>query len=299
MSDNWFARIGTRQGIFYGILSFFVGAVNDVVTRFSGVRLQFLEVTFFRCLFSTMMAAVVMFIFSPSSFKTSRQKAHFARSISGTIGIVFCSMGVQMLPLAENSTLLFSEVIFTLPLSAIILKEKVSKKSIAASMLGLIGVMIIFRPSVGSFNSLAIIPIISAFGFTVTDIILRKMANQDEQNLTVIFYFGIYSTILCSLFLPFSWVTPNFSEILLLIILGCGGSLIQFFAYLAYRSISASSMCPIRYTELIFTATFGYCLFSEKITKTLLIGAVFIVAGTLLASINKDQTTKLKQVTPK
>jgi drug/metabolite transporter (DMT)-like permease len=192
------------------------------------------------------------------------------------------------MPMVENSTILFSESLFILPMTVIVLREKVSIKSWIATAVGFIGLIIMFRPDIEKFNVLAIIPTFAAFLFAVMSIMLKTMVDKKENNLTMLFYFSVYTTIITAVFVPFFWISPTLSEICLLGTLGLGANLIQLFLFLAYRATSASIIAPLHYTELPFATCLGFCLFGQIPDSTAIFGASLIIAGTFINSQSKS-----------
>lgn len=217
-------------------------------------------------------------------FKTNMHIAHIIRGILGAIALGLCCYSVNIIPLSENTIILFSESLFLLPLSVIFLKEKVKNKAIFATITGFIGLLIIFKPKAANINVLAIIPTIAAFLFAIMDIIIKQMVNKKENTLTMLFYFGLYTTIIAGIFVPKVWITPTTYELLLIFLLGIGANLIQLFIFLAYRATEASNMAPIRYTELLFSISFGFLFFNQIPKLSDIAGALFIILGTFILS---------------
>jgi drug/metabolite transporter (DMT)-like permease len=290
---NWFLKVGPTQGILWGVMIYLIGSLNDVVTRSIGSDISFIEITFFRCLFSMITVAIPM-LFNLKLFRSKMQKNHIIRGSVGSVGLALCSLGIFLLPIAENTTILFSEAFFVLPLAAIFLKEKMSFKNLMATIIGFAGIIIMFRPSVDNFNLGAGVPLLASVSFAIMSVLLKKMVNKQENNLTIIFYFGLYSSLTLLLFLPFHHIClPNLRQIGLMFLLGCGGSCLQCCVFMAFRSISATALSSIRYIELPFSAAWGYLFFSEMMDKVAIFGTIFIIMGAILASAGiKDESSK-------
>ncbi|MDR3224233.1 MAG: DMT family transporter [Holosporales bacterium] len=280
----WLLAKGTRQGVIWATMIYLVGALNDVVAKLLGSRLHWIEIAFFRFLFSTVVVLIIIAIGRRNLFRSSIHYLHIARGILGAIALGACCLSVNVMPLAENTTILFSEALFMIPLSAHFLKEKISPLSLVATIIGLCGLIIMFRPRTDNINLLAIIPTIAAFLFAIMNIIIKKMIDMKENTLTMLFYFGIYTTILSGIIVPFYWTTPNAEEVLYISILGIGANVIQLFIFLAYRATTASTISPVRYIELPFAILFGFIFFDQIPKYTALIGAGLIIIGTIISS---------------
>lgn len=281
---HWFCEKGIKQGIFWSTLIYFTSSINDILMKLLGKRLSFIEISFFRFLFSVVVVLIPMLISKNNLFKTNINNLHILRGILGAIALGLCCYSVNIIPLAENTIILFSESLFLLPLSVIFLKEKVSKKAIIATIIGFLGLLIMFKPKTSNINLFAIIPTTAAFLFAVMDIIIKQMINKKENTLTMLFYFGLYTTTIAGIFVPKIWITPTAYELLLIFLLGLGANLIQLFIFLAYRATDASNIAPTRYIELLFSISFGFLFFNQVPKPLDIIGALCIILGTLILS---------------
>ena len=284
---SWFFKSGLRQGVFWAIMVYLVCATNDVLMRILGEnRLHFVEISFFRFLFSFI--SIALFILATKqNIKSNLHKMHIERSIIGAISLTMCCLSVNIMPLAENASILFSEAIFMLPLSIIFLHEKVTGKTLIATIIGLIGLLIIYKPRGEHVHLQAFVPTIAAFLFAVQNVFIKKMVDMQESDVGMLFYFSLYTTVIAGVFVPFFWQTPTYQEIFLLALLGIGANLLQLFMFFAYRATSAANLSPLRYTELIFSVIFGFIFFNEIPNVTVITGALFIVIGAFIASYGK------------
>ncbi|MDR1034325.1 MAG: DMT family transporter [Holosporales bacterium] len=291
---------GIGYGIFWALLMNFTSVINDVLAKLLGEDLHFIEIAFFRFLFSALTALIVIGIqhFKGlksgytsnhqfrliSSFQTKYHGYHILRSILGAVAIGLCCCSVNKLPLAENTIILFSDTLFMLPLASIFLKEKIGIKCWSATILGMIGIIIMYRPITEHLNILALIPTTAAILFATMNIMVKKMVEKNENNLVMLFYFGLYTTLLTAIFVPSYWTCPSIRDISLLLALGIGSNLIQLFLFLAYRATKASVISPIRYAELPISIAFGYLFFAQIPDLNSIIGAIIIIGTTYIMS---------------
>lgn len=289
---NWFKEKGLNQGIFWAVNISLVGTLNDVVAKFLGGRLHAVEIAFFRFLCSVLVLLYPMLKSKNNLFKSTIHSYHIMRGIIGAIALGLCCYSVNVMPLAENTTILFSDTLFMLPLAAIFLKEKIRIPAIIATGIGFLGLIVMFKPSASNFNVMAFVPTLAALLFSIMNIMIKKMVDVKENSWTMLFYFGLYTTIISGMFVPFYWTTPNVRELILILLLGIGANLIQLFIFLAYRATTASNISPIRYTELPFAMLFGFAFFGQIPTMTTLLGALLIIFGTVVSSYSRTSKTK-------
>ena len=254
MFFSWFSEKGLKQGIFWAIMIYLVGALNDVLARFLGTRLHAVEIAFFRFFFSVAIVLIPMLRSRQNLFKSDMHFWHLLRGILGAIAFI------------------------------IFLKEKISKTAICATFLGFSGLIMMFRPRAENINVLAFIPTCAALLFAVMNIMIKKMVDHKENTLTMLFYFGLYTTLISAVVVPIYWTTPTLKEFCLIFLLGIGANLIQLFIFLAYRATTASAISPVRYIELPFAVLFGFVFFNQIPDLITLLGATLIISGTFVAS---------------
>ncbi len=280
---KWFISKGYYQGVFWSVMISVFSVTNDVLMRFLGERLHVIEISFFRFLFSMLSVLPFMLNRGLSPFKTTQPKMHALRAIVGAIALGLCCYSVNIMPLSENTTIMFTEPLFFLPLAFLLLKEKVDASRWIATMVGFIGLLIILRPGSQTFHVVAFVPITSAILFAFSNVMVKKMTN--ECTFTMLFYFGVGTTLFTLIPLLFFWEIPTLRELGLLIMLGIGGNMIQVCLFRAYSSTDASALAPFRYTEFVVSAIFGYLFFTQIPTIWVLSGALIISTSTLYITI--------------
>jgi S-adenosylmethionine uptake transporter len=287
-----------HRGICWAVLIYLLSAANDVVTRFLGDRLHWAEIAFFRFFFSTILVSMAMICSRERGILNSKMhQQHAVRGALGAIALGLCCFSVNSMPLAENTTILFSEALFMLPLSAICLKETITRRSIMATLLGFAGLLVIYRPGPSTLRLMAIVPTMAALLFAYMNIMIKRMVTQGEKNKTMLFYFGIYSTAAAAVALPFVWTPPTWRELCLLTLLGIGANAIQICIFYAYRATEASRLSPIRYIELPFAMLFGFLFFGQEPGLVTLAGATLIIIGGLLAARGAPPVLRTRQTT--
>ncbi len=280
---GWFVRKGYLQGAFWAIMICVTSSTNDVLMCSLGERLHFVQIIFFRFLFSMLTVLPLMLRHQDNLFKTDQPKTHALRAIVGAIALGLCCLSVNIMPLSENTAIMFFEPIFFLIMAHFLLKETVDRSRWMATILGFVGLMVILEPGTASFRVEAFVPMGAAALFAYLCIMAKRMIST-EHTLTLLFYFGLGTTIFAGIFLPFFWQTPTLRELFFLALLGVGANLIQVCLFRAYSATDASALAPFRYTEFIVAATFGFIFFGQVPELTIIIGAAVIGASAFYIS---------------
>lgn len=280
---GWFMEKGYLQGAFWATMLCLVSVFNDVLMRFLGERLHVSEIIFFRFLFSMVTVVPLMMSRGLTLFKTNHPYLHVFRAFLGVGAFLACCYAVNVMPLSENTTIMFSQPLFFLPLAVLLLKEKVDTPRWIATLFGFGGLVLIIQPGSETFNFIALVPMAAAFQFALLDILAKKMV-VTENTYSMLFYFAFGTTIGALIPAIIFWQTPTLTEIGLLILLGIGANLIQVCVIRAFSATDASALMPFRYVELIFSALFGFMLFGEVPMPLILEGAAVIIAATFYLS---------------
>jgi S-adenosylmethionine uptake transporter len=189
----------------------------------------------------------------------------------------------------------FTTPLFTLLLAALILKEKIGKSRLLATLFGFLGVAVVLNPRTASFSvPAASLFLLSAIFFALLDIINKILVTR-ESTLTSLFYTGIFTMIFSLIALTISRFSSSdgplhllsefvqgvlllpLRQILLLALLGMGANLLLFCILKSFRYIDVSATAPLRYVELILASLFGYLFFGETVAPNTIAGALIII----------------------
>lgn len=226
-----------------------------------------------------------------TGLKVKSRMEHFWRGFVGSMamGLSFAALG--LLPLPEVTALGYAAPLLTVVFAAMFLDEKVGVFRIAAVGLGLVGVLIVVSPrlsllqgdTVGTAQAVgAIMVLLGAVCAALAQIYIRKMV-QTEQTSAIVFYFSVTSTLLSLLTIPFGWVVPTGTELVLLVLAGLFGGAGQIFLTSAYRFADASVVAPFDYASMVFALLIGFFIFDEVPTGTMLLGALIVIlAGCII-----------------
>jgi len=214
------------------------------------------------------------------------KRAHVWRGFVGTaaMGLNFTAAG--FLPMPEITAIGFTTPLLIVVFASVMLGERVGVYRISAVLVGLIGVLIIVEPrlTLGEMDPtqdvmmLGVILAISAAAFAaLAQIQIRKMV-QVERTSAIIFYFCITASLF-SLSTVGTWVWPNLSQFLILILIGILGGVGQIMLTTAYRYAPASVIAPFDYTAMIFALGIGYVAFAELPSAQMILGAGIVIAA--------------------
>ena len=217
---------------------------------------------------------------------------HVVRSVVVTVMAVLFFWGIGRVPLAQAIALTFIAPLIAMVLSPLLLKETLSRRSIAGAIAAFAGVLIIVlgqaRAEVRPDVLLGIAAILgSALCYSVNILMMRWQALAAKpleinffQSLVVMM---LWVAAMGAAGLP-QWPHGQVGWIVLASILSTAGSLL--FAW-AYARGEAAYLAVTEYSAFIWASVLGWLVFSEGVSLYTLAGAVLIVAGCLIAARRK------------
>jgi drug/metabolite transporter (DMT)-like permease len=188
-------------------------------------------------------------------------------------------LSLTLLPLAMVFALEFTMPAWTALLAAWLLHERMTPSRIGVVVLGLVGVLVILRPGVASFNPAAILVLLAAFGFAVTMIATKKLTTT-ETAFGIVFWMAVIQ-------LPLSLLGSNPAvffhlethHILPAIGVGIAGLTSHYCLSNAVRAGDATLVVPLDFMRIPLIAVVGWAFYGEQLDIFVLLGALIIVAG--------------------
>ncbi|WP_170571226.1 DMT family transporter [Ruegeria atlantica] len=254
------------------------------------------EMVFFRSLFAV--PVIVIWLIArgelAQGFVVRKPMGHFWRGVLGTTAMGLTFTGLGLIPLPEATAIGYATPIFTLILAALMLGERIRKIRIAAVAIGLLGVLVMIWPRLGSndLETAATIGALCILGATIArafvQIHIRQLVQVDHPA-AIVFYFSMTATFLSGLTIFWGWVVPTWDQATLLILAGLIGGVAQILVTSSYRFGQASMLAPYDYTSMLFAIVIGYVWFSELPTLVMLAGAALVIAGNIVVIWREHQ----------
>ena len=211
--------------------------------------------------------------------RTKVIKLHLTRAAVGILGMLSIFYAITQLPLADAVALTFTRPLFLILLAVLLLGETIRWRRWTATAVGFIGVLVMVQ-SQAEFELASVVALFGALMVALVSVFLKKLS-VTEAPTTMMFYFGLFASIISSIPAMFVWVTPSIEDLAVLVLLAFFGSGANFCAIRAFSVGEATAVAPFDYTRLIFSGILGYLVFAEVPTLMMLIGALIIVASSL------------------
>ncbi|MCG3200511.1 MAG: Riboflavin transporter [Gammaproteobacteria bacterium] len=217
----------------------------------------------------------------PELMRTRRLPAHLGRSLAGLAAMYCFFYAIAHMNLAEAVLLNFSSPVFTALLAALWLKERLSRMTRAAVLVGLVGISLILKPVPGHFTPVSLYGAASAILAAVAMVNIRSMA-ATEPTWRIVLYFSTIGTAVSAVPLAWDWETPSGRALLAMAGAGLCASVGQLLLTYSYASAPAAKVGTLSYSTVIFAGLFSWWLWQERPDSPSLLGAVLITGAGVL-----------------
>ena len=241
-----------------------------------------LELVFYRFAFGLPPLLIwILWSGNLGAWRTKRPLAHLWRTAAGLAVMSVGFSALRYLPLAEATTIGFAAPLFSVMLSALVLKESVGRHRWSAILIGFVGVLVVMRPEAGHLPAIGLaLAIAAAFGVAVITITLRQIGTTESTQTTVLWFTGSCTLVLGPL-MPFFGEFHDARTWGILLGLGLFGGIAQLLMTAALRFAPVAVIAPFDYTQLLWAVLLGWFLWQTQPPPSTWIGAAIIVASGL------------------
>ena len=185
---------------------------------------------------------------------------------------------VRALPLAEAYALFFVSPLLITALSVPLLGERVDLARWLAIALGLLGVVVVLRPTgAGALTLAGLAALGSAACYAVSAISVRILGRTDST-LSMIFWFTAMVALGAGALAAPRWVPVDWDHWPMLAAVAVTGAFGQFALTQAFRMGEASVVAPFEYGALAWGLGLDWMLWSTRPATRTLAGAAIVVS---------------------
>jgi drug/metabolite transporter (DMT)-like permease len=215
--------------------------------------------------------------------KPARPWMHLLRGILMVVMLGGFIYAVRTLSLANAYSIFLAEPLIVTALSVPLLGDHVGWRNWVAIAVGLVGVVIILRPSASGLVTLgALAAFVSATAYALSVITLRVITRTDTTTSVIIWTVGTMTLISGLAAVP-GWVPLAHEHWIWLVALGIFGALGQHLLTEAFRSAPPSVVAPFEYTALLWGMLIDWVVWSVlPATRVYLGGGIVIASGLYL-----------------
>jgi drug/metabolite transporter (DMT)-like permease len=220
--------------------------------------------------------------------------------------VIICSayfsfiLSLAALPMADAVSYYFTMPFFVAGLAGPFLGERVRLHRWLAITAGFLAVVWMVQPGRSGFEPAAILSLYSAFGYAVSQMMSRYVADKvppvviaNWQNV-IYFSAGLALAVFVLAFGPFSsankslafllrdWLWPKPFDLFLMLTMGALAAVAMGFFINAYKLAEASFVAAFEYSGMVWAALFGFLFFQDVPGFRTITGSAIVVAAGLI-----------------
>lgn len=261
-----------RKGILCIVASAFGFALMALFVRLCddfGGPVSCFQKSFFRNVIALAIAlAVFARRFRRPKAETSRSRNAFLplllRAVFGTVGIFANFYALSRIPIGEAMTLNKTAPFFTVFFSWLLLGERVSRTQFACLLLAFFGAMLVMKPGFGGEDMFAsAVALTGGLGAGLAYVCVHQLGRMKVDGAFIVLFFSAFSCLASLPFMAADFAPMTWSQVAILLGAGVGAAIGQFGVTAAYRYAEPRSIAAFDYTNVIFTALFGFVFFEQ------------------------------------
>jgi drug/metabolite transporter (DMT)-like permease len=294
-----------------GILSF---SLQDIAVKWIGGDYPVLEIVSFRSLVALPLTLLFFRYEGGRGLPTTqRHTLEYIRGVFFFLSYTTHFMGLAALPLAEIAAIRFSGPLMITILSVVMLGETVGLRRWLALLVGFLGVLLIVRPGLASFNMGSIFILISVLFYALATMLTRKLQTTDSSA-TMAYYSSLIYLIATIILAPLvilvgefpdahpsiaflfrTWTMPSLLDWVVMSGLGLVWAGGMYFIARAYSMALASVVAPFEYAALPINVMWGFIIWQE-LPKLATWAGAFLTLSSGAYILYRDQRERMEEV---
>ena len=210
-----------------------------------------------------------------------RWPLHLLRGAMGVAMMASFVYALRTLPLSTAYSIFFVAPLLVTALSVPILGERVGPRRWTAIAIGLIGTLVLLRPTGEGLVSIASLAVLLAAAmYAVSAISVRVLARTDSTQSMMVWLMALMALGAGLLAWP-GWTPVAGADLWLILGIGVAGGIGQYAVTEAFRVGEASLIAPLEYTALVWGVLLDLTLWGVLPDGVTWVGAAIIVASGL------------------
>ena len=273
----------TAAGIGLVILAIGLFTVMDAIGKGLMARYPVPQVIWARYFFQlSWMLLLIPRIGVTGLVRTTRLGMNIVRGLLLAVSTIFMFTAISFVPLADAYTITFIAPLLITVFSIPLLGERVGWRRWSAVLAGFVGVLIVIRPGFGMAHWALALPLVTALGFALYQILTRKVSGTPgETAFAMLFHLAWVGTAVMTAAVPFFWHTIAPLDWLPMAAMGALGGLGHLILIRALTIAPASLLAPFVYTQIAWALLLGYLVFGDVPDVWMLLGGAVIVGSGL------------------
>lgn len=295
MTDASISQQSAVKGLLFALAGFAVFSLHDVLVKVLKDYSVF-QTIFFAMLFGYVPFSLVrMFDTRQISLRPVYPALVLLRGLLMVGALCLAMLGFSLLPMVQVYVLLFTTPLIISVLAIPFLGERIHLFRWLTISLGLVGVIVVLRPTVDTLEWGHLFALLSAFCGGGAAIISRKIG-QLENPETLILVPMLLTILVSGGVLYFVYQPMELADLGLMFLIGVLALLGQLLLLNGYRNAPAALAAPMQYSQLIWAVFYGTLFFHETLDRYIIIGSCITVLSGVLMVWRETQVSKQQPI---
>ncbi|MES2967958.1 MAG: DMT family transporter [Pseudomonadota bacterium] len=278
-----------QRGIWLMVAAVFAFAMQDGFSRHLATEYNTLMIVMVRYwVFGAFV--VLLALRRPEGFRAAIRTRHpVTHAIRATLLVTEVCLivwGYTLIGLIESHAVFAVCPLLIAGLSGPFLGEKVGWQRWIAIGAGLVGVLIVLRPTSGVFTPAALLPFAAALMFATYSILTRLTA-RDEDVFASFFWSGTIGAVLMTVVGLPNWQAVHGADIGLLAIYASIAVFSHWLLTKCYENAEANVVQPYAYLQIVFVTIIGITVYDEILAPAVALGTAVVVGAGLYALLQE------------
>jgi drug/metabolite transporter (DMT)-like permease len=279
-----------RAGLLYALGGFCTLSIGDAIIKGMADAWPAPAMATTRYVAGTILLAVLLARREGvAALRLPRDPLQWLRGVAISISAVGMFLAVWIMPLAEATTIVFTQPIITAVLATVFLGERARPSTWLATLVAFAGVFLVLRPNFETAGWGVLLPVLSALGMAVTIIANRKvtgrasvLAMQYYMSVTAMLFLAVATGAAHASGLDgFRLHWPDWTVAARCVFIGFTATLAQWLIFMGTVRAGAGTVAPMTYGQLLMAVALGAVFFGDWPDLTALAGAAVIVGAGL------------------
>lgn len=276
---------GAKDNAVFGILmmmgAVFLWVIHDVISKWLTETYSVFQVLLVRGVAG--FVPVLLILYGEKSFKQLSGAPRWLLLGRGLLGVTsFCLFlaALPLMPLADAFAIVMSAPLVITALSVIVLRERVGPRRWVAVGIGFAAMLFMMRPG-GAFHPLGATYLVASVLLYAFAMLATRVLGRTESAAVMTFYSCCIFLAVGCLIGPFVWIPPTTVDFMAMVTAGLIAGVALYCMTQAFRVAPPAVVAPFEYTSLVWAMLFGYLVWGDIPTVSVVTGAVIIVTSGL------------------
>ena len=279
-----------RAGLLYALAGFCTLSIGDAIIKGMAGDWPAPAMAAMRYVAGTILLAVLLARHEGvAALALPRDRLQWVRGVAISLSAVGMFLAVWIMPLAEATSIFFTQPMITAVLAWALLGERARLSTWIATLVAFGGVFIVLRPNFAVAGWGVLLPLLGAAGMAVTII-----ANRAVTGRASILAMQYYMSVTAMIFLiaataaghlsgleGFAVHWPHWSVVARCVFIGLSATLAQWLIFMGTVKAGAGTVAPMTYGQLLMAVALGWVFFGDRPDLVSMVGAAVIIGSGL------------------